>query len=244
MSVYSICSVYLKLYVIPSLIGVGIILNMASFSVLKSYKSSSIAQYMSFLGLIETFVLIIGAISLYSFNTVSFITVFGCKSTLFLYYSLADYSVYIIIIMTFERFYGVWRPVQANKSTKNNYILFIALIFCLLVNSHLAFTHTMVTQYVNSTVEANNSACEYVIWNEFYETYWIYIDATIYSFMPFCILTILNTLIFTCLKKAETNNQTANQLNLKNYNKSSETQVGIILCRKKNKFSDYFNFKN
>lgn len=243
MSIYSICSVYLKLYVIPSLIGVGIILNMASFSVLKSYKSSSIAQYMSFLGLIETFVLIIGAISLYSLNTVSFITVFGCKSTLFLYYSLADYSVYIIIIMTFERFYGVWRPVQANKSTKNNYILLIALLFCLLVNSHLAFTHTMVTQYVNSTVEANNSACEYVIWNEFYETYWIYIDATIYSFMPFCILTILNTLIFTCLKKAETNNQTANQLNLKNYNKSSETQVRIILFKKIYSFK-FFNFEN
>jgi hypothetical protein len=144
MSVYSICSVYLKLYVIPSLIGVGIILNMASFSVLKSYKSSSIAQYMSFLGLIETFVLIIGAISLYSFNTVSFITVFGCKSTLFLYYSLADYSVYIIIIMTFERFYGVWRPFQSNKMNNNNKNLIISCLFCCLINCHFLFTHSLV----------------------------------------------------------------------------------------------------
>ena len=48
--------------------------------------------------------------------------------------------------------------------------------------------------------------CEYVRLKEFYEYYWIFIDATIYSFLPFVLLTIFNILIVYTLKQADNMN--------------------------------------
>jgi len=184
---------------------------MISFLVLKRIKSSSTAQYMSFLGIVDTLVLITGAASicLDHINLPHLFLIFGCKSTLFLFYSMADFSVFIIVIMTAERFYGVWRPVQANKTTdKNNLILILVFLFCCLVNLHLIFTHTMVKHNdytTNTTININKTnfnVCEYVYLSEFYEQFWVYIDATIYSFIPFIVLTILNILIIICIKKS------------------------------------------
>lgn len=231
MSIYSIITINLRSYGIPILIIIGSVLNMISFLVLKRIKSSSTAQYMSFLGIVDTLVLITGAASicLDHINLPHLFLIIGCKSTLFLFYSMADFSVFIIVIMTAERFYGVWRPVQANKTTdKNNLILVLVFLFCCLVNLHLIFTHTMVkhNDYTNTTInlninnnnnKTNFNVCEYVYLSEFYEQFWVYIDATIYSFIPFIVLTILNILIIICIKKAENINQKLNQVNRKSF---------------------------
>ena len=41
----------------------------------------------------------------------------------------------------------------------------------------------------------------YEKWEVFFDKYWIFIDAIIYSFLPFILLTSLNTLIFISIKK-------------------------------------------
>ena len=43
--------------------------------------------------------------------------------------------------------------------------------------------------------------CTYEKWEVFFDKYWIFIDAIIYSFLPFILLTSLNTLIFISIKK-------------------------------------------
>ena len=48
-----------------------------------------------------------------------------------------------------------------------------------------------------------NYVCEYVIWRDFYEIYWIYIDASIYSFVPSFLIFTLNILIIKTLSKAD-----------------------------------------
>jgi len=72
----------------------------------------------------------------------------------------------------------------------------------------------------NTTININKTnfnVCEYVYLSEFYEQLWVYIDATIYSFIPFIVLTILNILIIICIKKAENINQKLNQVNRKSF---------------------------
>lgn len=221
MSYYSYITQILRTFVIPIVISCGVLLNLISFLVLKRIKSSSTAQFMSFLGLIDLGVLIAGSSNMWlnniHFNSMPIISVIGCKLTLFSYYTLADYSVLILVIMTVERFYGVWKPVHTRKSfTFLN--LLLAFLFCSFVNSHFILTHTMVRHEVNFTKSntstsnssigffhdiASSESCEFTMWKEFYEKYWIFIDASIYSFIPFLIISACNTLIISFLNKAD-----------------------------------------
>ena len=57
--------------------------------------------------------------------------------------------------------------------------------------------------FKNIRILSNKKICTYKTWDNFYEFYWIYIDASIYSFLPFLLLSIFNVLIIRYLKKAE-----------------------------------------
>jgi len=193
---------------------------------MKRIKISATTKYMSFLALIDSGVLLIGGISLW-INTINYsslltVSIVSCKLIPFLFYSLADYSVVIIVLMTFERFYGVWRPFQSNKMNNNNKNLIISCLFCCLINCHFLFTHSLVFDDYNhlgsnETMHKNvtkmitiieqqqhntNFICEYVMWKDFYEKYWIYIDSSIYSFVPSFLIFILNILIISLLNNA------------------------------------------
>lgn len=54
-----------------------------------------------------------------------------------------------------------------------------------------------------------------MVWHEFYEKYWVFIDATIYSFAPLVLLTVFNIAIIRYLFKAADES-----LKLKENNKS------------------------
>ena len=41
-----------------------------------------------------------------------------------MFYSFADYSVFIIVLMTFERFYAVWKPFKAKQMNKKRIFRF------------------------------------------------------------------------------------------------------------------------
>ncbi len=224
----------LKTIILPFLIVCGFISNTISFFVMRRIKTSSTAKYMSFLALIDSGVLIVGGLSLCAntsyYNSMPILSVIGCKLIPFMFYSFADFSVLIIVLMTFERFYGVWRPFEANKMSQTKIIrlnLFFGCLFCCLINCHFIFTHSLVsrtdhsastsisiqqhqsTSYDYSTtanndnIESSNYVCEYVIWKDFYEIYWIFIDSFIYSFIPSFLIFTLNILIITMLNKAD-----------------------------------------
>jgi len=170
---------------------------------------------MSFLALIDSGVLIAGSLSLFAntsyYNSIPMLSVIGCKLIPFLFYSFADFSVLIIVLMTFERFYGVWRPFQANEISQTKIIrlnLFFGCLFCCLINCHFIFTHSLVARKQHQQQQSeddnqSNYVCEYVIWKDFYEIYWIFIDSFIYSFIPSFLIFTLNILIITMLNKAD-----------------------------------------
>ena len=214
---YSTIANVLRSYGIPGLITIGIISNTISYLVLKRIKSSSTAYFMSLLGLVDTGVLLTGAFSIWlnhiNLEPLPLISWLGCKLTMFLFYTLADYSVLIIVIMTAERFYGIWKPVHKNFLTKKCLTMIVSFLFCCLINSHLVFTHSIISDSItnvsvynltaNVSFNMNTVACEFVVWKEFYEKYWIFIDATIYSFIPFAAITVFNILIISLLNRAE-----------------------------------------
>lgn len=220
---------------LPVLIICGFISNAISFVIMKRIKISATTKYMTFLALIDSCVLLIGGISFLlssiKYNSPElFISIIACKLIPFLFYSFADYSVLIIVLMTFERFYAVWKPFKAKKMNKKRVFrlnILIGSLFCCLVNFHFLITHSLVYQsdeknkiynnnkdyFINESIvhdliekNKNNYICEYVMWNKFYENYWIYIDASVYSFVPSFLIITLNILIIILINKSNKSN--------------------------------------
>ncbi len=104
-------------YLLPILISCGFVLNMLSFLVMRRIKNSTTARYMAFLALADSGVLLIGVINKWMTET----SQIGCKIIPVLFYSLADYSVLIIVLMNGERLHAVWRPVQAKNLLKTHF---------------------------------------------------------------------------------------------------------------------------
>jgi hypothetical protein len=138
----------------------------------------------------------------------------ACKIVSFIIYMMLDFSVLIIVVMTAEKLYAVTRPMRCHqlKFNKKRSIIFMFLAFMLsfIINSHYLYTHSIV--YFNDSIndqfnDSNNMTtkdayCTYNKWNEFYLTYWAYIDATAYSFLPFTLLCTFNILIVVFIIRA------------------------------------------
>ena len=236
---------YLRVYILPVLILFGTILNLLSFMVMRRMQSfSTTSKYMAALGLIDSGVLIIGGcsnfVSTYIVDqfTNSLFSKLSCKLISFSFYFMADLSVFIIVIMTAERFYAVWRPVQAStlsKKKKFRLNMCVSVVLAILVNCHFLFTHSiyrdekqMIPEDANSTLSNHFSSpvnnhqdtnamdrCIYEsYYSKFYDHYWIFIDASIYSFFPSFLLIVFNFLIIKNLFKARKESNKLNEVGI------------------------------
>ena len=256
MEKYSKISYVLETFILPILIVFGFISNTISFFVMRRAKNSSTAKYMAFLSLADSGVLILGCLNMFSdsfFKSTENISLIRCKLIPFMFYSFADFSVLIIVLMTFDRFYGIWHPFKAKILGRTKIIrlnLLFGCMLCLLVNFHLLYSHSAeVNESANSKFVY---ACEYLIWRNFYEHYWIFIDSFIYSFIPSFLVCILNILIIIRLKKADKITKKLKQKTksskkliqikrkIKNVNMDCVEQVSI----EKRNFSSMSNNKN
>ena len=119
-----------------------------------------------------------------------------CKIFPFYTYTMLDYSIGIIVIMTGKKLFAVLFPMRANNTKFNRNDIIIALSLLVVygaINSHLLFSLTLVE--INLNVNLSNNTDSYVCttdkWLNFYDYYWFYIDATIYSFLPFTFITFV-----------------------------------------------------
>ena len=108
---------FLRVYVLPAVVISGVTLNLLSFFVMRNIRSSATSHYMSCLGLVDSAVLLVGGMSLWMDTvfpdfSIPMLSTVMCKLTPFLIYSFSDLSVFVIVTMTAERFYAVWRPFQ------------------------------------------------------------------------------------------------------------------------------------
>ena len=126
---------------------------------------------------------------------------------------MLHYSVTIIVILTADKLYAVSSPFKAFErkfaKKKLSIIAFLALLVCCLINSHFLYSLNIFPMNLSSnTINKNNTQnftkiCTNNKWKSFYANYWIYIDASVYSFLPFTLITIFNTLIIIRLVKEE-----------------------------------------
>ena len=124
---------------------------------------------------------------------------------------MLDFSVATIVIMTAEKLYAIYKPMKARLLKYNRkrsiYIVLIALLICSLMNFHFLITHSVTNIQLNnlknqsSNISNSTIMCANDKWFLFYNYYWPYIDATLYSFLPFLLITVLNILIVVCLVK-------------------------------------------
>ena len=152
--------------------------------------------------------------------------------------------------MTAEKLYAVTRPIKAHQVKLNKkqstIFLILALVLCTLVNSHFLFTYSLIDinlklsdttdkkdfDKILKLIEKTNNyskklettICSFTRWDSFYNEYWAYIDASIYSFIPFIFLCAFNVLIVQKMKKA--NKLRANLL--ASYQKSHT--FGSLMC--------------
>jgi len=263
MDTYSQISKVLESYIIPIIIVCGFISNTTSFLVMRRIKKSSTAKYMTILALIDSGVLIVGGLNRYvstsNYSSRILFSTLVCKLSPFMFYSFADFSVFIIVLMTFERFYCVWRPLEASKLNQTKlfrFNLLVACFFCCLINCHFIFSHSLVSlnsfkpdnisesivikpisinisSFTDHLIDSSSSnyACEYVIWKDFYEIYWIYIDSFIYSFLPSLIILTLNILIIKMLNKANRTNLSLGGSN-KVQNKKAQHSLEMVLLKR------------
>lgn len=109
--------------------------------------------------------------------------------------------------MTAEKAYAVIYPINANQRKSNirrsvNFVI-VAMAVCFCINSHFLASQSLnfiTMNSINSNETLNNTQTflicgSSVWWTVFYEIYWPFIDATIYSFLPFILITTFNIFI-------------------------------------------------
>ena len=192
----------LMLYVPPIIIVLGTFGNVFSFIILRRRAMVKVSSYhyLASLAVADSLVLYIGLLRLWlgeltgtdfhdSSNWV-------CKLTVSLGYTASDLSVWLIIAVTVERYIVVCFPLRAssmiNTSRAKKVIGFLVLLM-FSINLHFLWTVEIVQRPVDGK---NVSNCEAAPHHEhLVNEVWPWVDACIYSFMPFIVILVLNILI-------------------------------------------------
>jgi hypothetical protein len=121
---------------------------------------------------------------------------YGCKFLSLLFYTVSDVSVWLVCMMSADRCIAVTRPLHASSicTVRRARICVIILVLCiLLINIHFIFTHYL-------SIEND---CTYHERYEFFSRHiWPWIDAAVYSALPFILLLTMNLIIVHSLFQA------------------------------------------
>ena len=191
---------FMLLYVPPVLLVLGTLGNVFSFIILtrKQMRSVSSYIYLAVLSITDTLVLYVGLLRLW----VGELTEYDirdhsdwiCKCINMFGYTVSDYSVWLIIAVTVERYIAVCHafkaPAMCNRQRAAKVIIGIGVII-LALNFHFIFTTEIRFSSADDMVGQCNPGKGYTRFINF----WHWVDAFIYSFLPFVILCCLNGLI-------------------------------------------------
>ena len=202
-------------YVPPVLFVSGIVGNILAFTVLaqKQMQNVSAYVYLLVLSVTDSLVLVIGLLRLWVANLLKYDirneANWVCKLLLFSGYTISDYSAWLIVAVTAERFVAVMWPMStlatntSRAGVKRAIILVVALVtifFC--INLHLFFTTAIEFKGGESNFTNYTSFPTCTGANGFYtlvNVIWPWVDAVLYSVLPVIVLLVLNTLIIVVL---------------------------------------------
>lgn len=176
--------------------------NLLSFAVMvqRTMRASSTAFYMASLALADSVVLLVGCLRRWVIEVFEVDLLnespAACYIVNFLQYWSFDVAVWILVIMTMDRVFVVTSPLKAQVyATRRRaaIALTIVMIVCGGVNLHFFFT----TTYKENVCAAKEEHMD------FFKHTWSWVDATVYSFLPFILLLIMNIIIIVALAQAD-----------------------------------------
>jgi hypothetical protein len=187
----------LPLIILP----VSLICNCLSFVALRSrhMRGTSTAFFMLALSVLDPLVLL-------TKNLVYFSTSFAayaifCKILYFLIYVLGYTNVWILVIMTADKFFAVWFPLKVSyfcTITRAKYVC----IFLLAMTSIISFHHFWTIDSLQHPQDKTQYFCYYDITRYGYiQGIWRYIDFVIWCFLPFILILTLSVLIIYKLRQ-------------------------------------------
>ena len=186
----------------PILILLGTFGNVFSFVILtqRSMRRVSSYTYLAVLAVADTLVLYIGMLRLWigelTGKDIREQYDWSCKMISAFGYIFSDYSVWLIIAVTVERYLVVCHPLKAqrmctpSRAAKISIALFLALM---LINTHFFWTVKIV--YFEHKGEFFAQCDGAANFEALVRTVWPWVDAFMYSFIPFISILIFNALI-------------------------------------------------
>ncbi|CAF1353163.1 unnamed protein product [Adineta steineri] len=161
----------------------------------------STCYYMGILAVADTSVLLLGLSVMWIFEvnrkwSLLLQSTYICKIVSLLFYTVSDVSVWLVCMMSVDRCIAVARPLHASSicTVRRARISASIVVICIiLINIHFLFTHHL-------SIE---NECWFHERYEFFSRHiWPWIDAAVYSVLPFILLLTMNLIIVHSLFQA------------------------------------------
>ena len=185
---------YLRVYVPPVLLFFGTFGNVASFIILaKSMFRVGTYSYLTILAVMDTLVIYNGLFRMLLENfTIDLQHRMNilCKLVNLFGYVCSDTSVWLIVAVTVERFLAVNLPLRAPRmcnARRARWIILVLFLSLFALNMHFLWTIELNPE--NQLCDAGPS------YKVLVRQVWPWVDAAIYSMVPFLIISILNVSI-------------------------------------------------
>ncbi|XP_062610501.1 probable G-protein coupled receptor 139 [Saccostrea cucullata] len=230
---------FLRRYIPPFLILIGLVGNVMSFFILrhKSMARHSTNVFLAALSIADLIVLFVGLFRLWigeilenDFQTESD---FMCKFVNLLTYSSSQFSAWLVLAVTVERYIVVCHALQAtrwcSRERARKTVVVLAIIF-ILINLHLIWTTGIRTDMGRTKPE-----CEGLRNYEFLvRKVWPWIDAALYSTIPVISISLFNILIIRQVISATHSRRSLqhaplNKIELKRRSKNKSSKLTIML---------------
>ena len=133
-------------------------------------------------------------------------TLTGCRTHVFLVYFIKHFSAWVLVAVALERFISVWFPFRAKTiCTHRNAALGVCAIAVALVGINLHFFWTQGERIVR--IANSNRTRKYACYHRenfdvFLDQIWPWLEASIFTYIPFTIMLSCNTLIIFRLARA------------------------------------------
>ena len=191
----------LPLMILP----ISLLNNCLSFFALRSrhMRGTSTAFFMLALSVLDPLILITK--NLVYFPTFIAAYVVLCKILYFLIYVLGYTNVWILVIMTADKFFAVWFPLKVSylcTITRAKYVCTLLLIMTSIISIHHFWT---IASLINPK-DVTQHVCYYDM--DHYSSIqriWRYVDFGIWCFLPFILILALSVLIIYKLRQKQKN---------------------------------------
>jgi hypothetical protein len=195
--------VCLPLIILP----LSLLCNCLSFFALRSrhMRGTSTAFFMLVLSVLDPLVLLTK--NLVYFPTFLAASSIACKILYFLIYVLGYTNVWILVIMTADKFLAVWFPLKVSyfcTITRAKYVCILLLILTSIISFHHFWT-------INSLTNPNDIKQHFCYYDMIrygsIQRIWRYVDFVIWCFLPFILILTLSVLIIYKLRQKRTSLQ-------------------------------------